>query len=136
MCAVTALFHSLHQACTIQKARRAKLSTLICRWPQMSISFRCGDFVVVWKKFWKNNCLLEVEIVQHFLQLRKLSRATRNAFTDRMLCRRGRHKLHRPVDLNRGGIPPQGGILCVQERNFHFISKLPLHCKCCTSFLS
>jgi len=49
VCAVTAHFNSLHQACSIQKARRAKLSTLICRGPQKSILFRCGDFVVVWK---------------------------------------------------------------------------------------
>ena len=26
-----------------------------------SISFRCGDFVVVWKKFWNDNYLFEVE---------------------------------------------------------------------------
>jgi len=30
---------------------------------------------VVWKKVWNDNYLLEVQIVQHFLQLRKLSRA-------------------------------------------------------------
>ena len=118
------------------ETRRAQLTTLICRGPQMSISFRCGDFVVLSKKFWNNNYLVEVELVPHFLQLRKLSRATRNAFADRMLCRRGRHELDRPVVLNRGGIPPQVGILCVQDRNFHFLSKLPIHCKCCTSFLS
>jgi len=41
----------------------------------MSISFRCGDFVVVWNKFWSDNYLFEVELLQHFLQLRKLSRA-------------------------------------------------------------
>jgi len=40
-----------------------------------SISFRCGDFVVVWKKIWNDNCLFEVEFLQHFLQLRKLSQA-------------------------------------------------------------
>jgi len=54
----------LKQACTTQTARRAKLlSTQICRGPQTSISFRCGDFVVVWKKFWNNNYLFEVELL-------------------------------------------------------------------------
>jgi len=62
------------QACTTQKTRRPKLSTQICRRPQNSISFRCGDIVVVWKKFWNDNYLFEVELLQHFLQLRKLSR--------------------------------------------------------------
>ena len=52
-----------------------------------SISFRCGDFVVVWKKIWNDNCLFEVEFLQHFLQLRKLSQAARKAFAGRMLCR-------------------------------------------------
>ena len=75
VCAVTAVLHSVHQACTIQKARRAKLSTLICRRPQMSVSFRCGDFVVARTKFWNDNNLFEVELLQHFLQLRKLSQA-------------------------------------------------------------
>jgi len=40
----------LDQACTIQIARRAKLSKWICSGPQKSISFRCRDFVAVWKK--------------------------------------------------------------------------------------
>jgi len=39
-----------------------------------------------------------------------------------------------PVVPNRGGIPPQGGISWVQGRNFHFIIKLTVHCKCWTSF--
>ena len=39
-------------------------------------------------------------------------------------------KLLRTVVPNRGGIPPQGGISCVQGRNFHFIIKVPVHCKC------
>ena len=47
-------FKHLTQACTTQKARRAKLSTQICRGPQKYISFRYQDFVVVWKKFWNN----------------------------------------------------------------------------------
>jgi len=59
----------------------------------MSILFRCGDFVVVWKKFWNSNYLFEVELLQHFLQLRTLSRAARKAFAGRMLCRRGLHEL-------------------------------------------
>ena len=45
------------------------------RGPQKSISIRCGDFIVVWKKFWNDNYILEVELLQNFLQLRKLSRA-------------------------------------------------------------
>ena len=36
-------------------------------------------FIVVWKKFWKENCLFDVELSQHFLQLRKPSRATSEA---------------------------------------------------------
>jgi len=32
-------------------------------------------FVLVWKKLRNDNCLFEVELLQHFLQLRKLSRA-------------------------------------------------------------
>jgi len=38
--------------------------------------------------------------LQHFLQLRKLSRAARKAFAGRMLCRRGLHELdsHSRVD--------------------------------------
>jgi len=52
----------------------------------MSISFRCGDFVVVWKKFWNDNYLFEVELFQHFLQLKNLLRATRKTFAGRMLC--------------------------------------------------
>ena len=43
----------------------------------MPVSFLCGDFVVVWKKFWKDNYLLEVEPLQQLLQLKKLSRAAR-----------------------------------------------------------
>ena len=50
-------------------------STWICRGPQMSISFWRGNFVVAWKKAWNDNYLLEVELLQHLLQLRKLSRA-------------------------------------------------------------
>jgi len=44
--------------------------------------------------------------------------------------------LSRPVVPNRGGIPPQGGISCVQGRNVHFVVSSPIHCKCCVSFLS
>jgi len=52
-----------------------------------SLSFRCRYFVVVCKKFWNDNYLFEVELLQHFLQLRKFShRAVRKG---RMLCRRG-----------------------------------------------
>ena len=64
----------IEQTCTTQKARRAKLSTCICSGPQLSISFRCRDFIVVWKKLQNDNYLFEVELLQHFLQLRKLSR--------------------------------------------------------------
>jgi len=53
----------------------------------MSISFECGDFVVVWKKFWNDTYVFEVELLQHFLQLRKLSRASRKPFLVRLLCR-------------------------------------------------
>jgi len=42
--------------------------------------------------------------------------------------------LARAVVPNRGGIPPQGGISWVQWRNFYFIVKWLIHCKCCTSF--
>jgi len=31
-------------------------------------------------------------------------------------------------------VPNQGGISWVQGRNFHIMVKLPIHCKCCTSF--
>ena len=48
----------------------------------MSISLRCWDFVAVWKKFWNDNYLFEVELLQHFLQLTKLSRALRCAGPD------------------------------------------------------
>jgi len=79
-------FKHLTQACTTQKARRAKLSTQICRGPQKYISFRYQDFVVVWKKFWNDNNLFEVQLLQHFLQLRKFSRAARKPSADHMLC--------------------------------------------------
>jgi len=52
----------------------------------MSISFGC-DFVVVWTKFWNDNYFFEVELLQHFLQLRNLSRASRKPFVGRLLCR-------------------------------------------------
>ena len=45
----------------------------------MSISFRCGDFVAVSKKFWNDNYVFEVELLQHFLQLGKISRAAGKA---------------------------------------------------------
>jgi len=35
---------------------------------------------------------------------------------------------------NRRGIPPLGGISWVQGRNFNFIVKLRILCKCCTFF--
>jgi len=53
----------------------------------MSISFRCGDFVVVWKKFWNHSYLFEVELLQHFLQLRKLAWSARKAFAGRIRLR-------------------------------------------------
>jgi len=71
----------VHQACTPQEARRAVLSTLICRGPQKTASPRCVDFVVVWKKFWNDNYFFEIELLQHFLRLCKLSRPA-----GRMLC--------------------------------------------------
>ena len=79
------------------ESSKGKISTLICRGPQMSISFRCGDFIVVWNKFWNSNYLFEVEFLQHFLQLRNLSRA------GRILCRGGLHELDRPVVPKVGG---------------------------------
>ena len=48
--------------------------------PQKSISFWCGDFIVAWNKIWNDNHLFVVELLQHFLQLRKLALATRKAF--------------------------------------------------------
>jgi len=42
---------------------------------------------IVWKKFWNDNYLLEVELLQHFLQLKKLVRAASKALTGRILCR-------------------------------------------------
>jgi len=36
----------------------------------------------------------------------------------------------RAVVPNQGGIPPKGGISWIQWRNFHFIVKLHIHCKC------
>jgi len=59
----------------------------------MSISFRCGDFVAVWKKFWNDNHLFEVEFLQHFLQLRKLSRSV-----GRMLCRPAAEEWERRIE--------------------------------------
>ena len=76
----------LHLAWTTQKPQKAKLSIQMCRGPQTSISFRCRDFVVMWKKFWNNNYLFEVALLQHFLHLRKFSRAVRKAFTGHVLC--------------------------------------------------
>ena len=70
---------------------------------QMSISFRCVDFLAVWKKFWNSNYLFEVELLQHFLQLRKLSRAARKVFAGRMLCRPGLHELDRQLQPSRWG---------------------------------
>jgi len=49
-----------------------------------SISFRCRDFVVAWKKLLNDNYLFEVELLQHFLQLRKLSH--RAACGPRAVC--------------------------------------------------
>jgi len=46
----------------------------------MSISFRCRDFVAVWKKFRNDNYLFEVDLLQHFLQMRELSWSARRAF--------------------------------------------------------
>jgi len=69
----------------------------------MSVSFRCGDFVVVWKKFWNSNYLFEVELLQYFLQLRKLSRAARKAFVGHVLCRRGLHELDRQLQPSGWG---------------------------------
>jgi len=50
------------------------------RRPQESTSFRCGDFVVARNKIGNNNYLFDVELLQHFLQLRKLARAARKSF--------------------------------------------------------
>jgi len=72
------------QACTTQKARRAKLSTYICCGPQKSVLFRCRDFIVVWTKFYNENFLFEVELLQHFLQLKKALADRKKAFTGRM----------------------------------------------------
>jgi len=52
-----------------------------------------------------------MEFLQHFLQLRKFSRAVRKAFAGRMLCR---------PDL---GFSKQGIFLCLR-RNKTFFSKL------------
>jgi len=60
----------------------------------MSILVLCGDFVVAWKKFW-NNYLFEVKLLQHFLQLRKLSQAARKDFASLLLCRPGINELDR-----------------------------------------
>jgi len=57
--------------------------------PQKSIWFWCGDFIVAWNKSWNDNCLFKVELLQHFLQLRKLALVARKALqpAGRMLCR-------------------------------------------------
>jgi len=55
--------------------------------PQKFISFRCRDFVAVWKKFWNDNCLFEITLLQHFHQLKKLSQTARKAFAGHMLCK-------------------------------------------------
>jgi len=67
-------------ACTVQKARtrRAKLTNPVAN---------LFHFVVVWKKVWNDNCISEFRRLQHFLQLRKLSRAACGALAGRMLCR-------------------------------------------------
>ena len=49
------------------------------------ISFWYGYFIVAWNKIWNDNYLFEVELLQHFLQLRKLALAARKAFAGRML---------------------------------------------------
>jgi len=65
---------TMDQACTTQKkAWRTKLTTQICHGPQTSISLRCRDFVVVRKKLWNDKYLFDVELLQLFLQLGKLS---------------------------------------------------------------
>jgi len=61
----------------IKACRRAKLSTYICRGLQRSISFRGStEKILEWQ------LLTRGRILQHFLQLRKLSRSA-----GRMLCR-------------------------------------------------
>jgi len=70
--------------CTTQKASRAKLSNIFYRGPQKSILFRRRDFVIPRKKFWNDNYIFEVEVLQHFVQLRKLSLAVRKSFTGHM----------------------------------------------------
>ena len=67
----------------------------------MSISIRSKDFLVVWKKIWYSNYLFEVELLQYFLQVRKLSRAARKAFAGRVLCRPGLHELDRQLQPSR-----------------------------------
>jgi len=59
--------------------------------PQKSISFRCRHFVEVWMKFWNDNYLFEVEFLQHFLQLRKFSRAARKAFVADLTYNKGKN---------------------------------------------
>jgi len=46
---------------------------------------------------WNNNYLFEVELLQHFQQFRKLSRAARIAFAGRVLCRPGLHDFDRQL---------------------------------------
>jgi len=44
------------------------------------------------------------------------------------------HSNYSPVVPNWGGIPPQGEISWIPGRNFRFIAKLLIHCKCCSCF--
>jgi len=64
----------------------------------MPLSFRCRDFVVVWKKYWNYNYLFGIELLQYFLQLKKLLHATRKAWAGRMLCRPAVHQM-KPLTL-------------------------------------
>jgi len=52
-----------------------------------NLSFWYRDFVAMCKKFLNNNYLFEMKFLQHFLQLRMFSQATRKAVVGHMLCR-------------------------------------------------
>jgi len=77
-------FIAAYQTCITQKARRAKLINI--NFPRAAKKlFRC---TVIWKKILVWQLIIpEAGLLQHFLQLRKLSQATRKALAGRMLCR-------------------------------------------------
>jgi len=104
----------LNQAYTTQKAQRAK-----------SLTGHKGlfHFDVVWKKLQNYNYLFEVELLQHILQLRKLSCLQEKAlWAAYMLCRPGLN------EQNNNKQQTEKNMLCqiftlIASIYFHVLSK-------------